>query len=171
MAKVGEAVLYIDGENLKHYIKDILEANSITSPHLERLNYQDLFASAIKGINLAQKRFYSARLREYKGSLNKSKNLIKKQRVLKANLEKQGFDFIISGNVRGQNIYVSGKKKVIEIPTFYFTNHPFLLYDIHCIFPSFLPGENISRHFHFRIWCFGTYPRRGERISFAKNKD
>ncbi len=44
--------------------------------------------------------FYAARLKEYKETIKKSKELIAIQRRLKTNLEKQGFDFIIAGNVR-----------------------------------------------------------------------
>jgi uncharacterized LabA/DUF88 family protein len=43
----------------------------------------------------------------------KSQELIQNQRVLKSKLEKQGFEFIISGNVRGQTIALNGKSKVV----------------------------------------------------------
>lgn len=113
MVKLKKAILYIDGENLKHYIKDVLNTNSVSSPKLENIDYKALFSSVIQDLELIDKRFYSARLREYKSSLEKSKSLIIKQRILKTNLEKQGFTFIISGNVRGQSVQVDGKKKVI----------------------------------------------------------
>lgn len=48
--------------------------------------------------------FYAARLREHPETKEKSKELIKQQRILKTSLEKQGFEFIIAGNVRAQMV-------------------------------------------------------------------
>lgn len=36
-----------------------------------------------------------------------------KQRILKTNLEKQGIEFILAGNVRPQSVKVDGKSKII----------------------------------------------------------
>ena len=50
---------------------------------------------------------------EYPQTLQKSKKLILKQRIQKTNLEKLGFTFIISGNVRPQKVRTDGKTKII----------------------------------------------------------
>jgi uncharacterized LabA/DUF88 family protein len=112
---MASTFLYIDGENLRHYLKMVLEKEK-TDLHtlgLENMNYENLFDQVLKGIEVSKKYFYSAKLREHKDSLKKSKELILKQRVLKTNLEKQGFTFVMSGNVRGQTVQVNGKNKVI----------------------------------------------------------
>jgi len=70
----------------------------------------------LKGISLDKKNYYAAKLHEYPeypNLLEVSKELILRQRVLKTNLEKQGFNFVLTGNVRAQEIDVNGKKKII----------------------------------------------------------
>lgn len=114
MPSQTKCVLYIDGENLKFYIKDVFKLASIRKPYsLEKIDYYNLFSSALTGISLNEKRFYSARLREHRGFLTKSRKLIQKQRVLKTHLESQGFEFIIAGNVRKQTVLVNGRRKTI----------------------------------------------------------
>lgn len=109
-----KSVLYIDGENLKFYIKDVLRNASVRHPYeLEKIDYNNLFSSALAGISLDDKRFYSARLKVHNGSVAKSRELIEKQRALKSHLENQGFVFIKSGNVRKQTITVAGNRRVI----------------------------------------------------------
>ena len=49
-----------------------------------------------------RKVFYFARIKEYRDSLEKSRQLIEEQRLLKTHLETQGFEVILSGRVRGQ---------------------------------------------------------------------
>jgi len=111
-------ILYIDGENLKHYLKAVLLDEGIKEKNLnlENFNLKELFKLSLKGIKISEKRYYSAKLRqyhEYPSSLKKSKELILKQRVQKTNLEKLGFTFVISGNVRPQRVKVNNKTKII----------------------------------------------------------
>lgn len=115
---MAKTILYIDGENLKHYLKTVLfdEGTKERAINLENFNLQKLFEIPLKGIKISEKRYYSARLREYHEyphTLRKSKELILKQRVQKTNLEKLGFTFIISGNVRPQKVETDGKTKII----------------------------------------------------------
>ena len=49
----------------------------------------------------------------HEASRAKSLKLIQEQRILKTNLEKQGFTFVLAGNVRPQIITVNGKSKTI----------------------------------------------------------
>lgn len=110
-----KTILYIDGENLKHYIKAVLK--QVGTPesklNLENFDYASLFNQVLKGISISEKRYYSAKIRFYKDSPEQSKKLILKQRVQKSNLEKNGIKVIIGGNVRPQEITVNGKKKII----------------------------------------------------------
>lgn len=69
---MDKAVLFIDGENFLHKVKDVLKKEDI------RIKKNDL-----SKINL---------------------NFL---------LEKQGFEFLIAGNVRGQKVTVDGKTKII----------------------------------------------------------
>jgi len=112
---MAKTVLYIDGENLKHYLKEVLIKAGAKEDKidLENFSFLSLFGKVLKGLKLSEKRFYSAKIRKYEETLKKSEELILKQRILKTNLEKQGFSFIISGNVRPQKIKIDGKTKII----------------------------------------------------------
>jgi len=110
-----KTILYIDGENIKNYIKKVLKNEGIASKDLniENFDLTKLLKSSLRGIKISEKRYYSAKLRLYKETPRKSKELILKQRVQKTNLERQGFNFIMSGNVRPQKIVVDGNKKIV----------------------------------------------------------
>lgn len=112
---MSKTILYIDGENLRHYINEVLRENGISEKNATLLNVDlsKLLDKILKGIKVSKKIYYSARLRQHKETLEKSKKLIQKQRTLKAILEKQGFDFIMSGNVRPQKVMVDRKSKII----------------------------------------------------------
>jgi len=115
---MSKTILYIDGENIRHYLKTVLLNNGIKEKNLnlENFNLQKLFKNPLKGIKISQKRYYSAKLRlypQYKQTLDKSKKLILKQRIQKTSLEKQGFQFVIGGNVRPQKVRMDGKTKIV----------------------------------------------------------
>ena len=107
--------LFIDGENFIYKIEDALlsqgfEKNKISS---ENIDLKKLIKFAFPDLKLDKLKFYSAKLKFYKESAKKSKELILKQRILKTNLEKQGFEFILAVNVRPQMVKVDGKSKTI----------------------------------------------------------
>lgn len=112
---MSKTVLYIDGENLRHYIKEVLKESNIPKKNvtLLRVNLSKLLEKVLKGIKVSKKIYYSARLREHEETPEKSKELIQRQRVLKTTLEKQGFDFVMSGNVRPQKVVVNRKSKIV----------------------------------------------------------
>lgn len=110
--------LYIDSENLRHYLKMVLESAGIkeSKHNLENLNLSHLLQGPLKGLKISTKRYYSAKLRiypEYPETHKKSKELILKQRIQKTNLEKSGFKFVIAGNVRPQKVKADNKTKTI----------------------------------------------------------
>jgi uncharacterized LabA/DUF88 family protein len=107
--------LFIDGENFFYKVEEVLEARKIDKNKLDlaRINLKELFENYLSGYRLSKVFFYGARLHENKETLDKSRELIKFQRRLKTNLEKQGFTFVMAGNVRGQTVVINKHKKVI----------------------------------------------------------
>jgi uncharacterized LabA/DUF88 family protein len=112
---MNRTVLYIDGENLRHYIEKVLREKNIPEKDAILLNIDllKLLNKVLKGIKVSKKIYYSAKLKLHKETIRKSKELIQKQRVLKTKLEKQGFDFVMSGNVRLQRIVINKKSKIV----------------------------------------------------------
>ncbi|MFC1790574.1 NYN domain-containing protein [Patescibacteria group bacterium] len=110
-----KTVLYIDGENLRHYIEKVLQQEGIkkTETTILNVNLANLFKKVLKGIRITRRVYYMAKLRQHQSSLKKSKLLIAKQRKLKSLLENQGFKFEIVGNVRAQRITTNGRSKII----------------------------------------------------------
>ncbi|HUW24118.1 MAG TPA: NYN domain-containing protein [Patescibacteria group bacterium] len=107
--------LFIDGENFLHKVEEVLEARKISEAKIDlaRINLKELFGKRLSDYKLSKMFFYGARLHENKETLKKSKELVNFQRRLRTNLEKQGFTFIMAGNVRGQTVTINGHKKVI----------------------------------------------------------
>ena len=112
---MSKTILYIDGENLKHYLKVVLKSQGVKDQKisLENFDYGSLFDKALKGIKINERRYYSAKIRFHSGSADQSKKLILIQRIQKSNLEKCGIDVIIGGNVRPQEVQLNGKTKTI----------------------------------------------------------
>ena len=112
---MSKTILYIDGENIKNYIKAVLRQEGVGGKDLdiENFNLSLLFQNPLKGIKISERRYYSAKLRYHKKTPKKSKELILKQRIQKSNLEKQGLTFITGGNVRPQEILMNGKRKIV----------------------------------------------------------
>ncbi|OGD63041.1 hypothetical protein A2160_05350 [Candidatus Beckwithbacteria bacterium RBG_13_42_9] len=115
---MSKTILYIDGENLKNYVKTVLLDEGVKEETIdfENFNLAKLLELPLKGIRISEKRYYSARLRKhhkYPQTFKKSQELILKQRIQKTNLEKLGFIFIIGGNVRPQKVKAAGKTKII----------------------------------------------------------
>ncbi len=110
--KPQNIILYIDGENLKHYIKKVAKKHDKKNA-IEKFDFSSMFSSALGSIIPTHKRYYSAKLRFHIESPEKSNELIQNQRALKSKLENQGFIFTIEGNVRGQKVIINGKTKTI----------------------------------------------------------
>lgn len=98
-----------------HKLHDVIWRVRENSGELDvtRINMTQLLDNALKGLQISQKIFYAARLHEHAETKEKSKELIRLQRNLKTNLEKQGFQFIIAGNVRAQEIRSKGETTVL----------------------------------------------------------
>lgn len=71
-------------------------------PVWHEYNFKGLIDKVLKDIKIERAIFYFARVKEHPDTKDKSKTLIQEQRLLKTHLEKQGFEVILSGRVRGQ---------------------------------------------------------------------
>jgi uncharacterized LabA/DUF88 family protein len=96
-------VLFVDGENFLHKIKEVLKEKKTTA-NLSRFDFNSLLKKTLGEYKLTEKIFYAAKLHAHPDTKDKSKELVLFQRYLKTNLEKQGFIFQIAGNVRSQKV-------------------------------------------------------------------
>lgn len=101
-----QIVLLIDGENFIHKVKEILENTSKTASVTDAIDIdlENLFKDPLKGLSIAHKTFYGAKLHFHQDTPTKSEKLIKAQRKLINNLKRHGYEFIMAGNVRGQKV-------------------------------------------------------------------
>jgi uncharacterized LabA/DUF88 family protein len=106
-------VLFIDGENLKGKIKAVFSDANQDKPAWHEYDFKSLFDKVLKGITVDRMVFYFARIKEHESSVEKSRQLIEEQRLLKTHLEQQGFEVILSGRVRGQMEDGQKGKKVL----------------------------------------------------------
>ncbi len=101
-----KTILFIDGENFIHKLEDVIKERKldINQFDISTLHFDELFKKPLTDFKPDKKIFYAAKLHFYPETKNKSEKLIRFQRKLRNNLIKQGFDFVIAGNVRGQKI-------------------------------------------------------------------
>lgn len=95
-----ENILFIDGRNFISKIESVFDSNNKKDIDLSIYNFAGLLNKALSEIKIDKKIFYISRLIKYEETKEKSEELIKKQRNLKNNLEKQGFEVIFAGRVR-----------------------------------------------------------------------
>ena len=95
-----KTILLIDGENFKNYLKCSLGENKKDIAWHE-YNFKGLFDLVLDGYQIDRVVFYFAKLKKHKETEEKSKKLIEGQRLLKNYLERQGFDVVFAGRVRG----------------------------------------------------------------------
>lgn len=98
--------VFIDGENFIFKLEDVLfqHGQAKAKPDLPKIQLKKLIEKVFHPQKIDKIVFYAARLHFHKETSEKSQYLINRQRALKASLENQGIDFIISGNVRAQEI-------------------------------------------------------------------
>ena len=106
-------VLLIDGENFKGKVESVFAELNQKKPDWRTYGFKGLIDKVLAGISVDRKIFYSARLKEYPDTLQKSKQLIEEQRLLKTRLENSCFEFVIAGRVRGYDNVGSGGSKLI----------------------------------------------------------
>ena len=94
-------ILFIDGRNFISKMESIISPNREKETDFSIYNFGSLINKVLAGIKIEKKIFYFGRILEHKETLEKSKELIEKQRKLKSHLEIQGFEVILAGRVRG----------------------------------------------------------------------
>lgn len=106
LTKIGK--VFIDGENFRHLLNQ-------AAPNIDLMNfdYQILFKRLLPNNSYSEINYYMAKIKLHSQSVQKSRQLIKRQRSLKTNLEKQGFTVILGGTVRGQTIEINGEKRIV----------------------------------------------------------
>lgn len=108
-----DTILIIDGENIKGKIRDAYKEAGKEKPVWHEYDFKGLFNKVLSEISINRKIFYFAKIKEHEKSIEKSKQLIEEQRLLKTHLEKQGFEVILRGRVRGQVEVVNGKEILV----------------------------------------------------------
>jgi len=98
-----QSILFIDGRNFISKIGFILNPAKDRSKNIDFSTYDfaGLFNKVLGGINIDKKWVYLGRIVQHDETRAKSEELIQRQRLLKTHLEKQGFEVIIAGRVRG----------------------------------------------------------------------
>lgn len=97
-------ILFIDGENFLNKLEEVFNENKIKITDWRKFDFRALFNEVLKGTMIDRNIFYFAKLNKHPDTEKKSEELIEKRRLLKTHLEsqKQNFEIVISGRVRGQ---------------------------------------------------------------------
>ncbi|PIV06747.1 hypothetical protein COS53_03755, partial [Candidatus Shapirobacteria bacterium CG03_land_8_20_14_0_80_35_14] len=111
----NKIALFIDGENLRHYLENVIVEKKLDKNKYSilNINFGKLFEGPLTGMGEVTKTYYSAKLHALPETEKASKFLIERQRILKTRLEKQGYEFLIAGHVRPQFVKQNGKTKVV----------------------------------------------------------
>ncbi|MFA5228310.1 MAG: NYN domain-containing protein [Candidatus Paceibacterota bacterium] len=111
-------ILLIDGENLKGKIRAVFDIQKESEFVWHNYNFKGLFEKIFEDVEIDEIWFYFARIKVHHQSIEKSKQLIEEQRLLKTHLEGSGFKVIMAGSVRG-NIDKNGilifKEKGVDV--------------------------------------------------------
>lgn len=92
-------ILFIDGRNFISKINSIFDYKK--EINFSTYDFSGLFGKVLPDMKIDKKIFYIGKIIMHKETAEKSAKLIQKQRELKNNLEKQGFEVIYGGRVRG----------------------------------------------------------------------
>lgn len=99
-------VLFIDGENFLHKVREVLKNEKVNKNKVDlaEINLEKLFKEPLKSLGVSKKIYYASKIHFHPDTKEKSAQLIKFQRCLRNNLVKQGYDFVVAGNVRAQKV-------------------------------------------------------------------
>ncbi len=114
---MSKTILFIDGENFRKKINDVLQAKGISTFDLTIVDFDKLFNEPLKEFKIARRIFYSAKLAIHPDTQKKSEKLVHFQRKLINSLRKQGYEFVMAGKVMGQKIggKVVFKEKGVDV--------------------------------------------------------
>jgi len=111
-------ILLIDGENLKGKIKAVFESQKENDLVWHNYDFKGLFNKVLEGLEIDEVCFYFARIKMHFQSIEKLKQLIEEQRLLKTHLENSGFKVVMVGSVRGnvdKNNTLVFKEKGVDV--------------------------------------------------------
>ena len=94
-------MLFVDGRNLLGKLEDVFKSESVSLPLWHTYNFKGLLDLVLRGIKIDERIFYFAKIKEHPETKAKSRKLIENRRLLKTQLERQGFRVVLSGAVRG----------------------------------------------------------------------
>lgn len=101
----NKAVLLVDGQNFLKYISRILRSKGNIGENeaidWSFFDFQNLFSNIFEDTKITEKIFYLSKIVKYEETKQKSEYLIRKNRLLKTQLESQGFEVVVAGKVRG----------------------------------------------------------------------
>lgn len=114
MSRAKKTIVYVDGENFLFKVADILKESGHIQhkPDIIKFYFSRLKKSAFTEFNIDSIRFYAAKLGQHKETpalYEQSKRLIDSQRRLKRSLTNDGVEFVLSGNVRLQEVIPAQK--------------------------------------------------------------
>jgi hypothetical protein len=95
-------VVFLDGENVKGYLKRIAREAGV-KVRFDRFDFDGLLRSALD-VGLDERRFYFAKIRPHPDTPETSQRLIEENRALHGHLNRQGFVLIRAGNVRANYV-------------------------------------------------------------------
>ncbi len=97
-----KTILFVDGRNFISKIETILgSSNHKEDMDLSGYDFAGLLNKALSGIHIDRVIFYFGKLEKHAETEKKSVELIEEQRLLKQHLERQGFEVVFAGRVRG----------------------------------------------------------------------
>jgi transposase len=96
-----QSALLVDGENFRRKLEAVFIRDNQAKPVWHTYDFKGLLETVLQEIKINRTIFYFARLKEHPETREKSKALIEGRRLLKAHLEKQGFEVVFSGRVQG----------------------------------------------------------------------
>lgn len=108
-----ETIVLIDGENFKGKIKSVFKETGKPRPIWHEYDFKNLLNLVLTGNTINKIIFYFGRVKEHGESSEKSKQIIEEQRLLKTHLERQGFEVILIGRVRGQMEITKDGKNIL----------------------------------------------------------
>jgi uncharacterized LabA/DUF88 family protein len=97
-----KATVFIDGENFQKKLKNTYYARKKNwdEQTFANIMLMELLRNVLPDYKQLEVRYYVAKLHVYPETKEKSEQLVAIQRSLKSNLEQQGVNFVISGDVR-----------------------------------------------------------------------
>ena len=96
-----KTILFIDGRNFIDKIRFAIDPGRKREIDFSTYDFDGLINQALADVKIDRKLFYLGRLIKHPETTKKSEDLIEKLRKLKTHLERQGFEVIITGRVRG----------------------------------------------------------------------